>query len=172
MMLALTGAGALVASLIVARVQPTRLGLILPITVVSIGAALALFSASTYLPRPMGLFLPLALVMIIGASQTLFMSLSRAVMVKAAPADMRGRVLAFISMDRAMMAAGGAVGGILSAVYGAQPIQIVFGLTCVVGGTLAFIFLRELRQFRMVDEAVVDAEQPVVEKAGGTQLAD
>ena len=168
MMLALTGAGALVASLVVARTQPTRLGLILPATVISIGASLALFSLSTYLPRPVGLFLPLALVTVIGASQTLFMSLSRAVMVKAAPSDMRGRVLAFISMDRAMMAAGGAVGGILSAVYGAQPIQVVFGLTCVLGGTLAFIFLRELRQFRMVDEVVADAdgEQDTVAKMG------
>ena len=169
MMLALTGAGALVASLAVARMQPTRLGLILPITVIAIGAALALFSLSTYLPRPMGLFLPLALVTIIGASQTLFMSLSRAVMVNAAPSDMRGRVLAFISMDRAMMAAGGAVGGILSAVYGAQPIQIVFGLTCVVGGTLSFILLRDLRRFRTTDEVV---EEPAVVKTGETQVAD
>ena len=169
MMLALTGAGALVASLAVARTQPTRLGLILPITVIAIGAALALFSFSTYLPRPMRLFLPLALVTIIGASQTLFMSLSRAVMVNAAPSDMRGRVLTFISMDRAMMAAGGAVGGILSAIYGAQPIQIVFGLTCVVGGTLSFILLRDLRRFRTTDEVV---EEPAVVKTGETQVAD
>ena len=171
MMLALTGAGALVASLTVARMQPTRLGLILPMTVIAIGAALALFSLSTYLPRPVGLILPLVLVTVIGASQTLFMALSRAVMVKAAPADMRGRVLAFISMDRAMMAAGGAVGGILSAVYGAQPIQTVFGLTCVVGGTLSFILLRELRRFRTVDEGG-ESERPAAEKTGETQVAD
>lgn len=169
LMLGLTGAGALVASLTVARVQPTRLGLILPITVVSVGTALTLFSLSTYLPRPVGLYLPLVLVTIIGASQTLFMALSRAVMVKAAPADMRGRVLAFISMDRAMMAAGGAVGGILSAVYGAQPIQIVFGLTCVVGGTASFILLRELRRFRTTDEG---GDEVVGVKAGETQVAD
>jgi len=151
LMLALTGVGALVASLVIARTQPKRLGLILPITVIAVGAALALFSLSTYLPRPAGLFIPMALVTLVGASQTSFMALSRSVMVQSSPADMRGRVLAFISMDRAMMAAGGAVGGILSAVYGTQPIQIVFGLTCVAGGAIALITLHELRSFRTAD---------------------
>jgi hypothetical protein len=68
-----------------------------------------------------------------------------------------------------MMAAGGAVGGILSAVYGAQPIQIVFGLTCVVGGTASFILLRELRRFRTTDEG---GDEVVGVKAGETQVAD
>ncbi|HJP28297.1 MAG TPA: MFS transporter [Dehalococcoidia bacterium] len=151
-MLALTGGGALVASLVIARIRPSRLGVVLPATVVAIGASLSLFSLSSYLPRPAGLVLPLALVMFVGASQTSFIALSRSVLVQSAPSDMRGRVLAFISMDRAMMAVGGAVGGLLSAVYGAQSIQIVFGLTCVAGGVIAVLSLRELRMFRTTDE--------------------
>jgi MFS family permease len=151
LMLALTGVGALFASLVIARTQPSRLGLVLPITVVAVGAALTLFSLSTYLPRPAGLVIPLVLVMIVGAAQTSFMALSRVVMVQASPPDMRGRVLAFISMDRAMMAAGGAVGGLLAAVFGTQPIQIVFGLISVTGGTIALIALRDLRSFRAAE---------------------
>ena len=128
-MLALTGGGALVASLVIARIRPSRLGVVLPATVVAIGASLSLFSLSSYLPRPAGLVLPLALVMFVGASQTSFIALSRSVLVQSAPSDMRGRVLAFISMDRAMMAVGGAVGGLI-----------------------AVLSLRELRMFRTTDE--------------------
>ncbi len=165
-MLALTGGGALVASLVIAHTRPSRLGLVLLTTVIAIGAALALFSLSTYLPRPAGLFLPMALVTLVGASQTTFMSLSRSVMVQSSPPDMRGRVLAFISMDRAMMAAGGAVGGILSAVYGTQPVQIVFGATCVVGGGVALLWLRDLRMFSTSD----DDKKPKFTQTARSQL--
>ena len=157
-MFALTGSGALVASLIIARTNPSRIGVILPLTVVAIGAALALFSLTSYLPRPVGLFLPMALLTIVGAFQTSFMALSRSVMVQSAPQDMRGRVLAFISMDRAMMAAGGAVGGVLSAVYGVQPIQAIYGVVCMIGGIVVFILLRDLRAFKTIDTA----EEPAV----------
>ncbi|MDP6666779.1 MAG: MFS transporter [Dehalococcoidia bacterium] len=151
-MFALTGSGALVASLVIARTNPSRLGLVLPVTVIAVGATLALFSLATYLPRPLGLFLPMALVTVVGAFQTSFMALSRSVMVQSSPQDMRGRVLAFISMDRAMMAAGGALGGVLSAVYGAQPVQIVFGAVCATGGLIVLLSLRDLRTFRTVEK--------------------
>ena len=161
-MLALTGGGALTTSLLIAQVRPARIGLVLPLTVVTMGCSLVLFSLTSYLDRPLGLVLPMALVTLIGASQTSFMALSRSVMVQAAPQDMRGRVLAFISMDRAMMAAGGAVGGVLSAVYGAQPVQIAFGLACIAGGAGAVVMLRELRKFRTSDREPVKVRKATV----------
>ena len=107
-MLALTGAGALVTALTIANTQPVRLGVILPLGVAAMGIALFVFSLTSYLPGVAGIIVPLAVIVVVGALQTTFMSLSRALMLNAAPPEMRGRVLAFISLDRAMMAAGGA----------------------------------------------------------------
>ncbi|MCH7740679.1 MAG: hypothetical protein IIC93_11115 [Chloroflexi bacterium] len=55
--------------------------------------------------------------------------------------------MAFISLDRAMMAAGGAVGGVLAAWQGVQLTQMVFGLICAIGGISVFIFLGDLRRY-------------------------
>jgi MFS family permease len=147
LMFALTGVGALFASLMIARIQPQRLGIILPLTVMGLGLGLFVFSLTSYMPRPAGLVLPLAILAVVGAFQTSFMALSRSVMLQAAPKHLRGRVMAFISLDRAMMAAGGAAGGFLSATYGIQPTQMVFGLLCALGGLAVFISLRDLRGF-------------------------
>ncbi len=147
LMLALTGAGALVTALTIAKTQPVRLGVILPLGVAAMGIALFVFSLTSYLPGIAGIIVPLIVITVVGALQTTFMSLSRALMLHAAPAEMRGRVLAFISLDRAMMAAGGAVGGVLAAWQGVQLTQMVFGLICAVGGISVFIFLGDLRSF-------------------------
>jgi len=134
MMLSITGVGALVAALYVANQQPTRLGLILPLDVAAFGVALILFTGSTYLPGTWGLAIPMALMLAIGALQTVFMSLSRSLMVQVAPDEMRGRILSFVSLDRSMMAFGGAAGGFLAGAYGVQITQIAFGIVCLVGG--------------------------------------
>ncbi len=147
LILALTGAGALVTALTIASIQPVRLGVILPLGVAAMGIALFVFSLTSYLPGVAGIIVPLAVIVVVGALQTTFMSLSRALMLNAAPPEMRGRVLAFISLDRAMMAAGGAVGGILAAWQGVQLTQMVFGLICAIGGISVFIFLGDLRRY-------------------------
>ena len=150
LLFALTGVGALLASLVIARVQPVRLGVVLPLAVAVMGLGLFGFSATSYLPGLAGIVLPLIMIAIVGSSQTSFMSLSRSVMLQSSPEELRGRVLAFISLDRAMMAAGGAAGGFLSASYGVQPTQMLFGLICTVGGLAVFISLGELRRFTAV----------------------
>lgn len=133
-MMALNGVGAVATALLIARQQPSRLGLILLLDVVVFGVALIAFSASTYLPGTAGIALPMALMLIIGGLQTTFMALSRSLMVQVAPDAMRGRVLALISLDRAMMAAGGAAGGVMAAAQGVQFTQLVFGGVCVAAG--------------------------------------
>ena len=147
LLFALTGVGALLASLVIARVQPLRLGVILPLTVAVMGLGLFTFSATSYVPGSAGIVLPLVTIAIVGSSQTSFMALSRSVMLQSAPEDLRGRVLAFVSLDRAMMAAGGAVGGFLSERYGVQPTQILFGLICMVAGLAVLVSLGEFRRY-------------------------
>jgi len=147
MMLSITGVGALVAALYVANQQPTRLGLILPLDVAAFGVALILFTGSTYLPGAWGLAIPMALMLAIGALQTTFMSLSRSLMVQVAPDEMRGRILSFVSLDRSMMAFGGAAGGFLAGAYGVQITQIAFGIVCLVGGLLALVMTPGFRAF-------------------------
>ena len=176
LMLALTGAGALVTALTIANTQPVRLGVILPLGVAAMGAALFVFSLTSYLPGIAGIIVPLVMITVVGALQTTFMSLSRALMLHAAPPEMRGRVLAFISLDRAMMAAGGAVGGVLAAWQGVQVVQMIFGLICAAGGISVFIFLGDLRSFvttRRDEPAAAGPEQasPAAGASGATSAS-
>ena len=146
LMSALTGAGALVAALFIANRQPARLGTILPVIVVAFGAMLIVFSLATYLPRPAGLLVPFSLITVVGATQTSYFSLSRAMMLNAAPEDLRGRVISLLSLDRALMTAGAAVAGFLSDALGVQVAQVMYGVVCVAGGIAMFAFAREFRR--------------------------
>ena len=95
--------------------------------------------------------LSLGLITMVGAFQTIFMSLSRALLVQAAPEELRGRVLSLISLDRAAMAGGAAAGGFMAAAIGVQPAQILFGAVCVAGGLLVLWLFPELRRLRVED---------------------
>jgi len=85
--------------------------------------------------------------LVIGALQTTFMSLSRSLMVQVAPDEMRGRILSFVSLDRSMMAFGGAAGGFLAGAYGVQITQIGFGVICIVGGLMVLVMTPGFRAF-------------------------
>lgn len=129
-----SGAGALVTAIWIARRPPRRLGALLPALVISFGVLVACFSLATYLARPLGLLLPFLLIPVLGGLQTSFFSLSRSLMLEAAPDYMRGRVLSLLSFDRAFMTAGAATAGLLAAAIGVQPSQILYGALCVLGG--------------------------------------
>ena len=147
LMMSLTGVGALGMALFIANSQPTRLGLILPLAVAGFGVALIMFTATTYLPGTAGVAVPMALMLVIGALQTAFMSLSRSLVVQVAPDEMRGRILSFVSLDRSMMAFGGAAGGFLAGAYGVQSTQMAFGVVCVVGGLAVLALTPGFRAF-------------------------
>ena len=132
-MMSLTGAGALVAALFVARRQPTRLGLILPVTVVSFGALLVAFALATYLPGTAGIAVPLAILVVVGSLQTSYFALGNAMLLHAAPEEMRGRVVGLLSLDRALMAGGAAFAGLLAATRGVQQAQIIFAVVLIAG---------------------------------------
>ncbi|MEE8422327.1 MAG: MFS transporter [Dehalococcoidia bacterium] len=149
-MTSLTGVGALMAALVIANRQPSRLGLILPLLAGVFGVVLVAFSVSTYLPRPAGLIVPLLLLAVIGSVQTSYFSLARAMMLHAAPEAMRGRVISLLSLDRAVMTAGAAVAGLLSDTMGVQPAQIIYGVICAAGGFAVLMLARGFRATRTV----------------------
>ena len=137
---AVTGIGAVSAALIIASRQPRHPGRILPLVVVGFGAVLIAFSLSTYFPAPLGLVIPFFLIAFVGMMQTSYMSLSTSSLLHAAPRELRGRVVSLISLDRAMMSAGAALGGFLVAWQGAQLTQIAYGLICIAGGLAIVTF--------------------------------
>jgi MFS family permease len=168
-MTSLTGIGALAAALFIANKQPSRLGIILPLLAGVFGLMLILFSATTYLPQPAGLIAPLIVIMLVGAIQTSYFSLTRAMMLHSAPEEMRGRVISLLSLDRALMTGGAAFAGFLADIVGVQLAQIVYGVICAAGGFAMFTFARDFRRTRT--EFTPDPEDslpPSASAAGAT----
>ena len=144
-----TGVGAVTGALTIATKQPRRLGLILPLVVAGFGAMLVGFSLLTFLPKPLGLLLPFALIVVTGALQTSYMSLSNSTLLHAAPAELRGRIVSLVSLDRAMITGGAALGGFLAAGLGVQAAQIAYGCVCMAGAGAVLVLARDFRAFRV-----------------------
>jgi MFS family permease len=161
-MLSTSGAGALVGALFIAKHQPKRLGVVLPLVVAAFGALLITFSFSTYLPSRFGeiwLILPFVILLFVGAAQTTFFSLSNAALLHMSPPDLRGRVISLLSLDRAMITAGGASAGLLAEWQGVQLAQTIYGAICVIGGLAVFTFARGFRVAR-TDDGGAQAKAP------------
>jgi MFS family permease len=156
-MASVSGAGALATAIAIARRPPRRLGALLPGIVAAFGVGLVLFSLATYVPGPVGLGLAFGLVALIGGLQTSFFSLSRALMLDAAPEDLRGRVLSLLSLDRAFMSAGAAAAGLLAAAIGVQSAQIVYGAACALGALGVLALAREFRRVATLGAPVAEA---------------
>lgn len=139
-----TGAGALVGALTLATINPQkRRGLGLMGVMVGFGIMLILFSISTY-----GASLPVsfALIALIGMFQTPYHALQNSILLDAAPDDMRGRIMALVSLDRVVIMGGGTLAGFLAAVLGAQVAQIIFGSMCILGVIFLGTFMPDLRK--------------------------
>ena len=169
-MMSLTGAGALVAALLIANRQPTRLGLILPSAVITFGFMLIAFSTATYLPHPAGIIVPLALLTIIGGLQTTYFALSNSMLLHAAPEAMRGRVVSLLSLDRAMVTAGAASAGLLAHTQGVQVAQITFGAVVIIGALAVLLLNRSFRGVTTRD-AQPDAPPLAPARRGGAVAA-
>ena len=159
LLLSVTGAGALVGALVIATRQPVRLGIVLPLVVTAFGALLIVFTLLSYLPRPYGVMLPIVTIAFVGAMQTVYMSLMNSMLLQSAPVELRGRVMSFVSLDRAMLTAGASAAGFLAAWQGVQVAQIVYGVICVAGGLTMLALAREFRAFSTLD-AIAEHAQP------------
>jgi len=159
-MTALMGVAALLASLLIATQQPTRLGVILPLMTAVFGAALVLLSLTSYIPGPAGLVIPFAMLTILGALQSSYMALTRSALLLTAPPRMHGRVFGVLTLDRAFMTAGGAAAGFLSDGIGVQPAQIAFGLILIVGALAIFALAGDFRRSRAGARYEVPESEP------------
>jgi len=129
-MVSVAGIGALIGALWVATFAPTRgRGPLMLGFMATLGALLMGFGASTYTPWFGLTFLAIALV---GMIQSTFFALANSVLLETTRADMRGRVMGLLSLDRSAITLGGTIAGFLSAAIGPQIAQMLFGAGCVV----------------------------------------
>ena len=143
-MMAIMGAGGVVGALLLASLSPRRRRGMLTIGMLALlGLLLIFFAASSYLGSVVLVFLAVAL---IGLGQSAFMPLTHAVLLEAAPENLRGRVLGLLSLDRAMTTVGGAAAGFLAAAIGPQLAQILFGLGCIASALAMLSFYSPLRR--------------------------
>ena len=143
-MIAIMGVGGVVGALILASANPSKKrGVLMLGLLVVFGLLLTIFSAVSYFHWVYAAF---AVVAIIGMAQSAFFPLINSLLIEAAPENMRGRVMGVMSLDRAMMALGGAAAGILSDRLGVEISQVIFGLGCIITAVAMFTFYPPLRR--------------------------
>ena len=143
-MMSVTGLGGVAGALALATINPRRnRGLLVTGLLAVFGLLLVLFSASTYVGSVLATFIVAGF---LGAGQSSFFPVVNAVLLDAAPENIRGRVLGLLSFDRAMTTLGGAIAGLLSAAIGAQVAQIIFGLCCIAMALAMYSFYPALRR--------------------------
>ena len=142
-MMAVTGLGGVVGSLLIAALNPGRRGLLMTGTLAGLGVLLIGFSAVSYLDSTALLFLAVGFV---GVGTAVFFPVVNAILVQEAPENMRGRVLGLLSLDRGMTTLGGTAAGFLAAAIGVQPTQIVFGACCILSALIALAVVPSIRR--------------------------
>ena len=142
-MLATTGAGALVGSLLVASLPHVpRRGLVLMGVLILFSLALILVAQSTWLPATY------AALAVAGAAGTTYFALNNALLIEHAEPEFHGRVLSLLSLDRGLISVGAVVGGALSESWGPQLGLTAMAATALVLTALVVVFVPSLRRIR------------------------
>ena len=130
-LLAVMGIGALMGTFGLAFMNPIqRRGPMMLFELAAFGAILVAFAGSTYIP---GLWLEFVVVWFVGVAQSAFLPLFSSVLLESAPTDMRGRVMALLGFDQALVTLGAAASGFSAALLGSQIALIAFGGACILG---------------------------------------
>jgi MFS family permease len=125
-LMAVTGAGAIVGSLVLAsQTQLRHRGLLLLGLMLVFGVLLAIFSRSTFLP------ISIVLLMFIAAMSTSFMALTNSLLLELSPPYMHGRIVSLMSIDRGLVPVGAILAGALAASLGAQDALLIIASLCV-----------------------------------------
>jgi MFS family permease len=140
-MMALTGIGALIGSLMLASIkQLPRRGLILMSFLVILGLALLLLSQSRWF------FLSAIALIVAGGVSTAYMSLNTSLLVEQSPQNFHGRVLSIMTLDRGFISVGAIMAGALAEALGPQFGLAVIAFACIVITVLLFFFIPVLRK--------------------------
>jgi MFS family permease len=142
LLMGVTGVGSLVGALLVGKVGRSKHnGLVLLILTVSFAAVLVLFAMSRW-------FIPsLAFLLVIGATQTLFMAIGNTLLQLNVPEQMRGRVMSVYSLiPMGVMPLGSMILGSIGATIG-TPITVAAGAAIVlVFAILSFRLFEAVRR--------------------------
>jgi MFS family permease len=144
LLISVMGVGSVLGSLALATANPTRRRGVMLLALLGIfGVVLVVFAAGASLR-----IIPLAFVLmaVLGLTQAAFFPVTNAMLVEAAPENMRGRVLGLLSLDRAMTAFGGFLAGVMAAGMGTVWAQSFFGAACVVTAVALFSLMPSLRR--------------------------
>ena len=140
-MLALTGVGALIGSLIVAsRKSLHHRGIIMMGFLVVFGLALIMLAQSRLVPLS-----ALALI-IAGGMTTTYNALNTSLLLEQSPPEFHGRVMSLMSLDRGLVSVGAVISGFLAEALGPQMGLTVIAAACVACTLLLFAFVPVLRR--------------------------
>ena len=140
-LVAAAGAGALLGSLFIASQRDLkRAGLLLLLFIGLFACALIVFSRSTWLP------LSIVALMAAASMSTCYMALTNSLLLELSPADMHGRVMSLMSLDRGLMPLGAAIAGVLAATMGPEDGLLVMASICLALAVLAALFATPLRR--------------------------
>jgi predicted MFS family arabinose efflux permease len=140
-LMAVTGAGAIVGSLILAsQTQLRHRGLLLLGLMLVFGVLLAVFSRSTYLP------VSIVLLMFIASMSTSFMALTNSLLLELSPPDMHGRIVSMMSIDRGLVPVGAIAAGAMAGSLGAQDALLIIASICVGLTVLLALVAPQLRR--------------------------
>lgn len=145
-MVSIMGVGGLIGALILATTSPSKnRGPLMLLFLGIFGVLLMTFSGVTYLGTG-AVVAAFTVILFLGAGQSLFFPLMNAVLVEAAPENMRGRIMGLLSLDRAMTAFGGALAGFIAGTIGAQISQLIFGAGCLITAVLMYTLYPAVRK--------------------------
>jgi len=140
-MLALTGVGALIGSLIVAsRKSLHHRGIIMMGFLVVFGLALIMLAQSRLVP------LSAVALVIAGGMTTTYNALNTSLLLEQSPPEFHGRVMSLMSLDRGLVSVGAIISGFLAEARGPQMGLTVIAAACVACTLLLFAFVPVLRR--------------------------
>ena len=108
-------------------------GLLLTGALAVFGGLLAAMAGASYLPMA---WISFGVIVFVGAGQSIFMPLLSTLVLQAAPEHMRGRAMALLGWDRALVSFGSAAAGFTAAAIGVQLGLLAFAGACVLGALL------------------------------------
>jgi MFS family permease len=133
-MVAVMGIGGTAGTITVAYLSPSHhRGMVLIVALGVFGLLLAAMAGATYLPMAWAAFV---VIFFVGTGQSVFMPLLSTIVLQAAPDHMRGRAMAILGWDRALVSFGTVIAGFGAAAFGAQVTLLGFGSACVIGALL------------------------------------
>jgi len=140
-MLAFSGIGALIGSLVIASLrQINRRGLILMCLLLILGASLVLLAQSRWFTLSV-----LALIFT-GGTVSAFMALHNSLLLEKSPASYHGRVMSLISLDRGLVSIGAILAGGLAEGLGPQLGLTVLAAACIILTIGVFLLIPVLRK--------------------------